>query len=69
MLPVPDNLSGPFYCLNNARYGISWGAMGAAEDCFERARDYVMNRKQFGRELSRNQLVQFKLAEMSTEIS
>lgn len=69
VLPEPFNLSGPFFCLNNARYGISWGVMGAAEDCYLRARDYVMNRKQFGKELARNQIVQYKLAEMMTEIS
>lgn len=69
MFPGPDNLAGPFFCLNNARYGISWGVMGAAEDCFFRARDYVMTRKQFGKELAKNQIIQLKLAQMLTEIT
>ena len=62
-------LKGPFICLNSARYGIAWGALGAAEDCWFRARDYVMNRQQFGRPLAANQLIQVKLADMQTEIS
>ncbi len=62
-------LKGPFTCLNSARYGIAWGALGAAEDCWFRARDYVMNRQQFGRPLAANQLIQVKLADMQTEIS
>jgi glutaryl-CoA dehydrogenase len=62
-------LKGPFTCLNSARYGIVWGALGAAEDCWFRARDYVMNRKQFGRPLAANQLVQKKLADMQTEVT
>jgi glutaryl-CoA dehydrogenase len=67
--PDVRGLKGPFTCLNSARYGISWGALGAAEDCWFRARDYVMNRKQFGRPLAANQLVQKKLADMQTEIA
>ncbi len=62
-------LKGPFTCLNSARYGIAWGAMGAAEDCLARARQYVLDRKQFGRPLAANQLVQKKLADMVTEIA
>jgi glutaryl-CoA dehydrogenase len=62
-------LKGPFTCLNSARYGIAWGALGAAEDCFHRARQYVLDRKQFGRPLAANQLVQKKLADMQTEIA
>lgn len=69
MLPGVSGLRGPFGCLNKARYGISWGAMGAAESCWQHARDYVMNRKQFGRSLAANQLVQKKLADMQTEIT
>ncbi len=67
----PDirGLKGPFMCLNNARYGISWGAVGAAEDCFQRARQYVMERKQFGHALGSMQLVQTKLANMLTDIT
>jgi glutaryl-CoA dehydrogenase len=67
--PEVRGLKGPFTCLNSARYGIAWGALGAAEDCFHRARQYVMDRKQFGRPLAANQLVQKKLADMLTEIS
>ena len=59
----------PFSCLNNARYGIAWGALGAAEDCFARAREYVAGRRQFGAPLGANQLVQKKLADMETDIS
>ena len=62
-------LKGPFTCLNSARYGIAWGAMGAAEDCYARARQYVLDRKQFGRPLAANQLIQKKLADMATEIA
>ena len=69
MLPNVSGLRGPFSCLNKARYGISWGAMGAAEDCWHRARQYVLDRKQFGRPLAATQLVQKKLADMQTEIA
>jgi len=67
----PDirGLKGPFTCLNSARYGIAWGALGAAEDCWFRARQYVLDRKQFGRPLAANQLIQKKLADMQTEIT
>ncbi|MBY5921180.1 acyl-CoA dehydrogenase [Ferrimonas balearica] len=68
MLPGVAGLKGPFSCLNNARYGIAWGAMGAAEACWHTARDYVMERTQFGRPLAATQLVQTKLANMQTEI-
>ena len=67
--PNVSGLAGPFGCLNLARYGIAWGAMGAAEFCWHRARDYVLERKQFGRPLAANQLVQKKLADMQTEIT
>jgi len=69
MLPNIKGLRGPFSCLNNARYGISWGVLGAAEDCYLRAREYCLDRKQFNRPLAANQLVQFKLAEMLSEIA
>jgi glutaryl-CoA dehydrogenase len=69
LLPNVSGLKGPFGCLNRARYGISWGAMGAAEDCFARARQYTLDRKQFGRPLAQTQLVQKKLADMETEIA
>jgi len=69
LLPNVSGLRGPFGCLNRARYGISWGVMGAAEDCFERARRYALDRKQFGRPLAATQLVQKKLADMQTEIA
>jgi glutaryl-CoA dehydrogenase len=69
LLPNVSGLKGPFGCLNRARYGISWGAIGAAEDCFHRARQYVLDRKQFGRPLAATQLVQKKLADMQTEIA
>ncbi len=69
LLPGASGLSGPFGCLNRARYGISWGAMGAAEDCWFRARQYTLDRKQFGRPLAATQLVQKKLADMQTEIA
>ena len=68
LLPGAVGLAGPFGCLNNARFGIAWGALGAAESCWHAARDYVMDRKQFGRPLAANQLVQLKLADMQTEI-
>ena len=68
MLPGVEGLKGPFTCLNAARYGIAWGALGAAEDCWHRARQYVLDRKQFGRPLAANQLIQKKLADMQTEI-
>ena len=69
LLPNVSGLKGPFGCLNRARYGISWGAMGAAEDCWRRSRDYALGRKQFGRPLAATQLVQKKLADMQTEIA
>ncbi len=69
MLPNVTGLAGPFGCLNRARFGISWGAMGAAEACWHSARQYVLDRKQFGRPLAANQLVQKKLADMQTEIT
>jgi len=69
MLPNIKGLKGPFLCLNNARYGISWGVLGAAEDCFLRTREYCLDRKQFNRPLAANQIVQFKLAEMLSEIT
>jgi glutaryl-CoA dehydrogenase len=68
LLPGVEGLKGPFTCLNSARYGIAWGALGAAEDCWHRARQYVLDRKQFGRPLAANQLIQKKLADMQTEI-
>jgi glutaryl-CoA dehydrogenase len=67
--PEVRGLKGPFTCLNSARYGIAWGALGAAEDCWQRARRYVLDRRQFGRPLAANQLVQKKLADMQTEIA
>ena len=69
LLPEVTGLKGPFTCLNSARFGIAWGALGAAEDCYARARQYVLDRKQFGRPLAANQLIQKKLADMVTEIS
>jgi glutaryl-CoA dehydrogenase len=69
LLPGAHGLSGPFGCLNKARFGIAWGSMGAAEDCWHRARQYVLDRKQFGRPLAANQLIQKKLADMQTEIT
>jgi glutaryl-CoA dehydrogenase len=69
LLPNVKGLAGPFGCLNGARYGIAWGAMGAAEFCWHRARQYVLDRKQFGRPLAANQLIQKKLADMQTEIA
>ncbi|MDY7115213.1 acyl-CoA dehydrogenase [Halomonas sp. SSL-5] len=68
-LPGVKGLKGPFSCLNRARYGIAWGAMGAAEACWHAARDYTLERKQFGRPLAANQLIQKKLADMQTEIT
>jgi len=68
-LPGVEGLKGPFGCLNNARYGIAWGALGAAEFCWHAARQYTLDRKQFGRPLAANQLVQKKLADMQTEIA
>ena len=69
MLPNVEGLKGPFSCLNNARYGIAWGALGAAETCWFTARDYVMDRKQFDKPLGSNQIIQLKLADMQTDIS
>jgi glutaryl-CoA dehydrogenase len=69
LLPNVKGLAGPFGCLNNARYGIAWGAMGAAEFCWHAARQYVLDRKQFNRPLAANQLIQKKLADMQTEIA
>lgn len=69
LLPGVQGLKGPFGCLNKARYGIAWGALGAAEFCWQAAREYVMERKQFGRPLGANQLIQKKLADMQTEIA
>src|SRR6202521_751982 len=69
LLPNVSGLKGPFGCLNRARYGISWGAMGAAEDCMHRARQYTLDRKQFNRPLAATQLVQKKLADMQTDIA
>ncbi|MBK7000262.1 MAG: acyl-CoA dehydrogenase [Rhodoferax sp.] len=68
-LPEVRGLKGPFTCLDSARYGIAWGALGAAEDCWLRARSYTLERKQFGRPLAANQLIQKKLADMQTEIA
>lgn len=68
-LPHVKGLKGPFSCLNRARYGIAWGAMGAAEACWHAGRDYTLERKQFGRPLAANQLIQKKLADMQTEIT
>jgi glutaryl-CoA dehydrogenase len=69
LLPNVKGLKGPFSCLNKARFGISWGAMGAAEFCWEAARQYTMDRIQFGRPLAANQIIQLKLADMQTEIA
>lgn len=68
-LPLADGLSGPLGCLDNARYGIAWGALGAAEFCWHAARQYVLDRKQFGQPLAANQLIQLKLANMQTNIT
>ena len=69
LLPEVEGLAGPFGCLNRARYGISWGAMGAAEFCWHAARQYTLDRQQFGRPLAQTQLIQKKLADMQTEIA
>ncbi|MCB8828206.1 acyl-CoA dehydrogenase, partial [Escherichia coli] len=69
LLPNVEGLKGPFGCLNRARYGISWGALGAAEFCFHAARQYGLDRKQFGTPLAGRQLYQKKLADMETEIA
>ncbi|QKK33892.1 acyl-CoA dehydrogenase (plasmid) [Rhizobium indicum] len=69
LLPDVTGLKGPFTCLNSARFGIAWGALGAAEDCYARARQYTLERKQFGRPLAANQLIQKKLTDMAAEIS
>ncbi len=69
LMPGVEGLKGPFTCLNSARFGIAWGALGAAEDCWHRARQYVLDRHQFGRPLAANQLIQKKLADMQTEIT
>jgi len=69
MLPGVSGLKGPFTCLNSARFGIAWGALGAAESCWHTARQYTLDRKQFGRPLAANQLIQKKLADMQTEIA
>ncbi|KAK6188232.1 hypothetical protein SNE40_004458 [Patella caerulea] len=69
LLPNATGLGGPFGCLNNARYGIAWGSLGAAEFCLDAARQYLLDRKQFGRPLAKNQLLQKKMADMLTEIS
>lgn len=69
MLPKVSGLRGPFTCLNSARFGIAWGALGAAESCWHTARQYTLDRKQFGRPLAANQLIQKKLADMQTEIT
>ena len=69
LMPNVTGLKGPFGCLNRARYGIAWGVMGAAEDCWHRARQYTLDRKQFGKPLAATQLIQKKLADMQTEIT
>jgi glutaryl-CoA dehydrogenase len=69
VLPGVSGLKGPFGCLNKARYGIAWGALGAAEFCWHAARQYTLDRQQFGRPLAANQLIQKKLADMQTEIT
>jgi glutaryl-CoA dehydrogenase len=69
LLPNVKGLKGPMGCLNSARYGIAWGVLGAAEDCWHRARQYTLDRRQFGRPLASNQLIQKKLADMQTEIA
>src|SRR5919112_3646115 len=69
LLPNVEGLKGPFGCLNRARFGISWGVMGAAEACWHTARQYGLDRKQFGKPLAANQLFQKKLADMQTEIA
>ena len=69
LLPNAQGLKGPFGCLNRARYGIAWGVMGAAEDCWQRARTYGLDRHQFGKPLAQTQLFQKKLVDMQTEIT
>ncbi|MCC7167497.1 MAG: acyl-CoA dehydrogenase, partial [Rhodospirillales bacterium] len=69
LLPNVQGLKGPFGCLNRARYGIAWGALGAAEFCWHASRQYTLDRKQFGRPLAANQLIQWKLANMQTDIT
>ncbi len=69
LLPGVSGLTGPFTCLNSARYGIAWGVLGAAEFCWHKARQYVLDREQFGRPLAANQLIQKKLADMQTEVA
>src|SRR5262249_15601975 len=69
LLPGVAGLRGPFSCLNSARYGIAWGTMGAAEFCWQAARNYTIERRQFGRPLAANQLIQKKLVDMQTEIA
>jgi glutaryl-CoA dehydrogenase len=69
MFPKVKGLKGPFSCLNNARFGISWGVMGAAEFCFHKAREYVLERKQFGVPLASFQIIQSKLAQMNVDIA
>ena len=69
LLPGVTGLKGPFSCLNNARYGIAWGAMGAAEFCWHAARQYTLDRTMFGKPLAQTQLIQKKLADMQTEIT
>jgi glutaryl-CoA dehydrogenase len=69
LLPLTKGLKSPFMCLNNARYGIAWGVLGAAEDCYLRAREYALQRKQFNKPLASNQLIQMKLTDMLTEIT
>jgi len=69
LLPLTRGLKSPFSCLNNARYGITWGVLGAAEDCYLRAREYALERKQFNKQLASNQLIQMKLTDMLTEIT
>jgi glutaryl-CoA dehydrogenase len=69
LLPLSKGLKSPFMCLNNARYGIAWGVLGAAEDCYLRAREYALDRKQFNKPLASNQLIQMKLTDMLTEIT
>ena len=69
LLPNVQGLKGPFGCLNNARYGIAWGTLGAAETCWHTARQYTLDRQQFGRPLAANQLIQLKLADMQTDLS
>lgn len=69
LLPLADGLSGPLQCLDNARFGIAWGALGAAEFCWHAARQYALDREQFGQPIAANQLIQYKLANMQTQIT